>query len=485
MLVDPSRASALHRAATQQDVEIGHAQRMARALGVTLVVLEVDTFADLIPALNAGKGDLIANNLIVTEARAESVAFSSPTADTQIVLVSRAGMPALTDDSNLQGKTLLVTKGTAYESQARALQAQHPALNLQFVPDNYVDLLVKVADGKADFTIVDMEVLKLVQQFREDLKISLTFPGSYRLAWAFRKNSPKLQDAIDEQVRLLHLIKPQQRSIADLDEIKARGVLRAVTRNHPGTFFMWKGQLLGFEFSLLESFAASLDVRLAITVADSHDEFVRLLADGDADVSASLLAITDERRAAGMNFSAPYLESSTGVVARQGEKIASLKSLSGRTLCVRPASSQYRIAQNLQKEIPDLKLQEIDNRLDIQHVIDLVVKKECDLTIADEISVHLEQAWRDDVVFALDLAQEYSRYAWMVWTAIQSCLKPSTNFFPKLKREKSCHSYGSGISIRRNARVRKLRRWRKPEKFLHLMIMFAATRKNMILTGVF
>ncbi|WP_226703416.1 transporter substrate-binding domain-containing protein [Microbulbifer elongatus] len=437
LLVDPSRASALHRAATQQDVEISHAERMAKALGLTLVVLEVDAFPDLIPTLNAGKGDLIANNLVVTDARKQKVDFTSPTAETRIVLVSAVDTPDTGGARNLKGKTLVVTEGTAFEQQARTLGESNPGLNIELTRDNYVDLLVKVADGNIDFTIVDQEVLDLVKQFRDDIKANHIFEGEFALAWALRKNSPKLREALEKQVQLIRLTRPEQRSIGDLDAIKERGVLRAVTRNHPGTFFMWKGQLLGFEFSLLEKFAASLDVRLAITVAETHEDFVRLLENGDADVSASLLAITDERKASGMAFSSPYLESSTGIVGRKGEKINDEQDLSGRTVCVRPASSQYQVAQKLQQNIPRLKIQEVDSSLDIQSVIDLVVEQQCDLAIADEVSVKLEQTWRDDVTFAFDLPDKSSRYAWMVRDGNPKLLEAINQFFDKNETDKA------------------------------------------------
>ncbi|WP_237063578.1 transporter substrate-binding domain-containing protein [Microbulbifer zhoushanensis] len=429
LLVDPSRSAALHREATQQDVEIEQARLMARRLGLELVILEVPQFSDLIPMLNAGKGDLIANNLLVTDARQEQVDFSSPTAETEVVLVSATDTADVDGQSSLRGKVLVVTAGTEFERQAQDFAQQHPRVEVQVRDDNYIDLLVEVASGDADFTIVDRQALGLVQQFRDNLKANRVFPGQRQLAWAIRKDSPRLLEAINEQVRLVRLTRPGERSVGDLEAIRERGVIRAVTRNHPGTYFMWKGQILGFEFSLLENFAKTLGVRLDITVAENHEDFVRLLRNGDVDISASLLAITRRRQAEGMAFSDPYLTSPTGIAARSGAKLAAVKDLAGQTVCVRRASSQYQVAEELKQQVPDMKVEEVPGELDIQQVIDKVVDRECDLAIADEISVRLEQAWREDIVFALRLPREENRYAWMVRESNPQLLRAINEFF--------------------------------------------------------
>nr|WP_255771606.1 transporter substrate-binding domain-containing protein [Microbulbifer guangxiensis] len=429
LLVDPSRTAVLPRQTTQQDVEIEQVRRMARELGLELVILQVDSFDKLIERLEAGAGDLIANNLLVTEEWQQQVDFSEPTAETKVVLVSAAGTPDVRDGQKLDGRTLVVTRGTAFETMAGEFARQHPGLAVEVRDTNYIDLLIDVADGKADFTIVDQPALELVQQFRDDLKANVAFPGEHQLAWAIRKGSPELLQAINEQVRLLRPIRPGGRSTGDLDTIRKRGVLRAVTRNHPGTYFMWRGQILGFEFNLLENFATTLGVRLDIIVADSREDFVRLLRDGDADISASLLAIRIDRQEDDMAFSIPYLESPSGIVARPEDKLSNLQELAGRTICVRPGSSQFEAAQELRRQVPNLKLQEIPGTLDIQQVIEQVANRNCDLTIADEISVRLEQAWQGDIEFALPLPGDTNRYAWMLRKSNPELLAAINDFF--------------------------------------------------------
>lgn len=429
LLVDPSRSAAIHRKTTQQDVELEQARLLARRLGIELVVLEVPTFADLIPMLEAGHGDLIANNLLITRERQQRVDFSLPTLETDILLVSTSDTAEVGGESDLSGRTLVVTAGTEFEQIARDFAGKYPGLQLAVREDNHIDLLVDVAIGRADFTIVDRQALQLVQQFREGLRANMKLSGDRPAAWALRQDSPRLLRAVNEQVRQLRRTGPPQLSRGDLDAIQQRGVLRAVTRNHPGTYFMWKGELRGFEYELLQNYARELGVRLDITVARSREEFVRLLREGEVDVCASLLPVGPRQRIEGIAFSDPYLRSRLGIVTRHGDGVNSRQELAGRTLCVRRATSYLELARQLQREVGNLELRQLPPELDLREVIQLVIEKECDASIADEVSVRLEQDRRDEIQFVLPLPDARKHYAWMVRESNPQLLRAINEFF--------------------------------------------------------
>ncbi|SDJ70623.1 transporter substrate-binding domain-containing protein [Microbulbifer yueqingensis] len=464
LLVDPSHSAAIHRETTQQDVEIDQARLMARQLGLELVVLEVPQFADLIPMLNSGQGDLIASNLLVTSDAERAVDFSTPTAETVVLLVSAQDTEDVGDQSDLSGKTLVVTAGTEFERIAREFAAKHPGLELKVRDDNHIDLLVDVAIGRADFTIVDSQALELVLQFRKGLKANFQFPGAHKTAWAVRKQSPRLLQAINAQVRQLQRPGPEQLARGDLDAILQRGVLRAATRNHPGSYYMWKGEIRGFEYNLLENYARKLGVQLEITIARTDEDFVRLLREGEVDVCACLMAVTPAHGAAGVAFSDPYLESPTGIVARRGDKVKSLGDLSGRTLCVRRASSQLGLAHELQREVDKLELREVGAELDIREVIGLVAGNECDLTIADELSVQVEQASREEVTLALHLQRGKRRYAWLVREENPKLLQSINEFFASPSTDETLQElYQRYFGSQRQA-WQKSGRWEKTVK---------------------
>ena len=450
ILIDVANTDSLHRAATQQDIEIELAKQKAEILGLEPVVLIVNSFDQLIPSLIEGKGDIIANNLVPTTERAELIDFTRPLGSTHDTLISLADVAEVKLGDDLKGKTLAVTKGTVFETRGRELAKQYPGLKLEVVKKNYVELALDVSLGKIDFTVIDGQIFDLVHQFRENLKKNIVFDREDPLTIGIRKNSPKLKEALNAAIRDIKLTNPYARHLGDLEKIKERGVLRAVTRNHPGTYFMWKGRVMGYEYELLQKFAKSLDVRLEVIVAPTHKEIFTMVRDGKADVAASLISATKARDEAGMDFGPSYMKEAVSLVGRPDDKIEKPEDLNGRTIHLLRSSSQFELLMELLAEKPELKKLKVDitlvpEDLTIPQILDRVADGEYDLTIADDVTVRLEHHWRDDVVNIYDLHVEDNYYAWMVRESNPKLLEAVTKFFndPKIVklRETLYHKY--------------------------------------------
>ncbi len=429
ILVDITNTDSLHRAATPQDIEIERAKRKAEILGLEPVVLYAESFDQLIPMLIEGKGDIIANNMVPTSERRELIDFSIPIASTHDTLVSRTDMPDIKAGESLKGKTLQVTRGTVFEQRARELAKKHPGLKVEVVDTNYVELALEVSMGHIDFTIIDELIFGLVSQFRDNLKKNIVFEREDQLAAGIRKNSPQLKKFINDAIRNIKLTTPDQRFVGDLDQIRERGVLRAVTRNHPGTYFMWKGRVMGYEYEMLQRFAKDLDVRLEIIVAPKHSDLLDYLKEGKADLTASLLTATDARRQSGVDFGPAYMEEKVSVVGRSGETIEDISELEGRTIHVLESSSQYEVLVEILDQYPDIEVELVPEELTIPQILDRVAEGDYDLTIADDITVRLEHHWRDDVDNLIDLRVEDNVYAWAVRESNPQLLETIHQFF--------------------------------------------------------
>jgi len=435
ILVDVATTSILPRAATQQDIEINQLKRFARKLGVEPVILYTFGFDTLIPLLNAGKGDIIANDITITDARKKLVDFSIPTVHTKLVLVSQQDVAQVGEGDKLKGKTLTVSRGTTYETLGREFARQHPGVKLVVTDRNYVDVAVDVAMGHTDFTIIDEAILDLVLQFRDDLKKNLVFPGEQVLAWPIRKNSPQLLATINDKIRHIKLSRTTGRFTGDLADIKQRGVLRAVTRNNAGTYFLWKGRILGYEYELLKDFADNLGVRLEIIVAPEHSTFISMLHDGKADIAANLFAVTPRREQQGIKFSDMTHKARVVVVSRPGKEVKKLSDLSGRTVYVRKSSSHYDLVQKIHQQVPGLKVELVPETMDIQDIFDKIADGEYDLTFADDITVNSERSWRTDIMLSLDLHDDHA-HAWMMRDSNPELVTAVDQFLKKPKTRK-------------------------------------------------
>ncbi|TXD82400.1 transporter substrate-binding domain-containing protein [Subsaximicrobium wynnwilliamsii] len=83
----------------------------------------------------------------------------------------------------------------------------------------------------------------------------------------------------------------------DLAAIKKDGTLKALTVYSGTSYFLYKGQAMGYEFEMLERFAEHLDLELEIIVVKDLDELMSKLNNGEGDILAHGLTITSNRKA--------------------------------------------------------------------------------------------------------------------------------------------------------------------------------------------
>uniref|UniRef100_UPI001303376E transporter substrate-binding domain-containing protein n=1 Tax=Microbulbifer agarilyticus TaxID=260552 RepID=UPI001303376E len=142
------------------------AEKFAEQRGLAVQWIYVDHFADLIPALRDGRGDVIAVNFTRTEQRAEQVLYVRPLKYVQEQLITRRTQVVAPDSAD--GPTVIkvaVRKGSAFEETISELN-QAPSAKLQMSlrsqvldePITQEELLAGVADGTFAATIIDSNV---------------------------------------------------------------------------------------------------------------------------------------------------------------------------------------------------------------------------------------------------------------------------------------------------------------------------------------
>src|SRR5687768_7433607 len=82
----------------------------------------------------------------------------------------------------------------------------------------------------------------------------------------------------------------------DLDEIVKRGYITALVDNNSVSYFIYKGQPMGYEYELLNHFAKQLKVDLKIKVTSGIDRAMDQVNKGEGDVIAFPLTITKDRK---------------------------------------------------------------------------------------------------------------------------------------------------------------------------------------------
>lgn len=167
-------------------IEYDLAKAFAKHLGVSLRIEVADRSRDIVPMIANNQADFAAAGLAVTPDRLKIVRFTPPYQQVHEQIVYRAGTVPPKSLAALQGQTLEVVAGSSYVEQLRLLKLRYPGLQWKSVHDAEAeDLLIKVQQKKALFTIADSNIVTLSRQFYPDLKVAFNLNPPENLAWAF------------------------------------------------------------------------------------------------------------------------------------------------------------------------------------------------------------------------------------------------------------------------------------------------------------
>ena len=196
--------------------EVELMKRLAARLGVELEIhtLEEPGFGVLIPALVAGRADIVASTLSVTPERREHVDFSSPYEEVfQVVAVRPESR--IRGVADLMDKTAVTSRGSSHHEHLLRLGFPEKQIHfVEFVEEYYT----AVIDGDADFTLTDSfypDHLDELQGSGTDVPVKVAFalPNVDVIAAALPKGSD-LKPFLDRLIA----------------ELKADGSLEAMRR---------------------------------------------------------------------------------------------------------------------------------------------------------------------------------------------------------------------------------------------------------------
>ncbi|MCH4207940.1 MAG: cysteine ABC transporter substrate-binding protein [Solobacterium sp.] len=181
-----------------QGYDVEFANRIGTDLGVKVNFVSVDP-ASRVEFLETGKVDIILANFTVTDERAEKVDFALPYMKVSLGVVSPDGS-VITDVSQLDGKTLIVAKGTTAETY---FEKNYPNVKLQKY-DQYADAYNALLDGRGDaFSTDNTEVLAWALS-NPGYTVGITSLGDTdTIAPAVTKGNSTLLDWLNEEIKSL------------------------------------------------------------------------------------------------------------------------------------------------------------------------------------------------------------------------------------------------------------------------------------------
>ena len=232
----------------------------------------------------------------------------------------------------------------------------------------------------------------------------------------------------------------------DLDKIKERGKLVAISTYSPTSYFIYRGRPMGYEYELLQRLAEYLDVSLEIKVAHNLDEVFEMLNRGHGDIIAHNLAITKTRRQI-VDFTEHHTMTQQVLVQRKPDEwrrmnpvkldkmlIRSPYQLVGKEVYVRKNSSYHERLNNLEEEIgEDLQILPVPGETGTDAIIKQVAEGEYDYTVADQNIALINATYYDnlDIEMTISLPQ---KVAWAVRKTSPLLLEAVNSWINEMKQ---------------------------------------------------
>ncbi len=177
----------------------------------TQVVLIPTTFAQLLPDLAEGKGDIAAALLTVTPERQRDFAFASGRSVTvDELVVTHDSVDGIHKVEDLAGREVHVLRNSSYAEHLRALNKQFvekglAAIDIREADSELLseDILEMVDAGIVPITVVDDYKARLWGQVLPNIRIldEVKVQSGNTLGWAVRKSNPELLKSLDGFVK--------------------------------------------------------------------------------------------------------------------------------------------------------------------------------------------------------------------------------------------------------------------------------------------
>ncbi len=198
----------------------------------------------------------------------------------------------------------------------------------------------------------------------------------------------------ESRFRDLDHLKPEN-PVSNLELIREKGVLSVVTEFNSISYFIYRGQPMGFQYEMLQELANYMDLQLEVKVSNDLEQNFQDLEEGNVDLIAMNLTVTSERKEK-VDFTVPFLQTRQVLVQRkpqQWEKmnqkqlessvIRNQLDLSGKTVYVQTGSVYALRLRSLSNEIGGgIIIKEV--QLESEQLVQRVAMGEIDYAICDE-----------------------------------------------------------------------------------------------------
>lgn len=375
------------------------ADALALRFGAPLFIHYVADRGELMRALQDDRGDVLVSAVPAGSSLGYGMKETLPVRASDVVVVVKKGAPRPT-------RQTLATVRVTGDHLDRVVKTLEPIRVERIVAIDDLDAIARVGSGELESALVLAEDVAAHRLFRDDVDVALTV-GRVPLVWSVRNDEIALLKALNGYLSERALTQHKGVELGgDLEDIKRRRVLRVAMLNNSASYFVHRGEEMGFQFELADLLADKLGVRLEVVVPDKPNAIAELLRNGRADLAVS----STQNKEQSVVYSSPYMFANQVLVQKASEApVTKLEALEGRTITVRESSAYWPVLLKA-RDVGHFQLAAADEALETEDLIDQVASGKLALTVANSSLFEIERQIRsgaqgDDVQATLVLAE--------------------------------------------------------------------------------
>ena len=366
-------------------------------------------FQQVFSFVAAGKADIGAAGITITQERGERVLFSNVyDVSSQVIVVPKNS--AITDDESLKNARVAAQEGTSDLTFLR--ERIKPKIVLPFLTQEEVNLAL--SDRRADAAIMDqMQAELLVKSTGDAFRINPKPLSKEQYGLIFNKSNTALAEAVNAVIDKFKLSGELQKSRekhlnalvthpgygAKTQQEGVKPFVVCLEASFAPFVFIDNNRLVGVDVEMAQAIADELKRPLQIRIVP-FSEIIPLVMSGAADMGSSGISITPER-AESVLFSNSYEDSVRRILVRIGE-INNLEDLEHKVIGAEKGTTNEDYAlnelhaktmhyDNATEGITGLLNHEIDAYIDDETEADLAVGKYVDRIEMLNIAIPAEE----------------------------------------------------------------------------------------------
>ena len=194
----------------------------------------------------------------------------------------------------------------------------------------------------------------------------------------------------------------------DLDSIRVRGKIIAVTDYNSTSYFIYRGEPMGFQFELLRAFSDHVGLDLDIVSENNLKHAFSMLNSGEADILALNLTVNDPRKES-ILFTEPIAETRQVLIQRKpynwrdltlsdlgNQLIRKPGDLARKKVYVQESSAHVKLLNEISEETGG-KINIVEVPFESERLIRMVANGDIDFAVCDENIAVVNSAYYPDI----------------------------------------------------------------------------------------